>query len=159
MLSERVYCVTIAFKMTEWVGQWICIRFWIKLGTFLHRNYSDDDSEGRSYGQLVIGSFIKTTRSFMHYVLGRVFWQNIKSPRWLSPRRDQIWHSETSGLSQNYNTFEGEEISDHQWDSEKYNRAADGNWENCLRSQGVYFEGDWGVIVLCTMFLVSYLPQ
>ena len=28
-------------------------------------------------------------------------------------------------------------------------------WENCVRSQGAYFEGDWGVIVLCTTFLVS----
>ena len=27
--------------------------------------------------------------------------------------------------------------------------------ENCVRSQGAYFEGDWGIIVLCTMFLVS----
>ena len=48
-------------------------------------------------------------------------------------------------------TFEREEISDLQWDSGKY----DGNWENCVRSQGAYFEGDWSVIVLCTMFLVS----
>ena len=30
-LSERVYCVVIAFKMTEWVQQWICIKFCIKL--------------------------------------------------------------------------------------------------------------------------------
>ena len=52
-------------------------------------------------------------------------------------------------------TFEREEISGHQWDSGKYNRAADGDWENYVRSQGAYFEGDWGVIVLCTMFLVS----
>ena len=51
--------------------------------------------------------------------------------------------------------FEREEISDCQWDSGKYDRAADGNWENCVRSQGAYFEGDWGVTVLCTMFLVS----
>ena len=48
-----------------------------------------------------------------------------------------------------------EEISDHWWDSGKYNGAADGDWENCVRSQGAYFEGDGGVIVLCTMFLVS----
>ena len=27
-------------------------------------------------------------------------------------------------------------------------------WENCVRSQGAYFEGDWGIIVLCTIFLV-----
>ena len=52
-------------------------------------------------------------------------------------------------------TFEREEISGHGWDSGKYHRAADGDWENCVRSQGSYFEGDWGVIVLCTMFLVS----
>ena len=31
------------------------------------------------------------------------------------------------------------------------------HWEICVRSQGAYFEGDWGVIVLCTMFLVSYV--
>ena len=28
-------------------------------------------------------------------------------------------------------------------------------WENCVRSQGAYFEGEWGIIALCTMFLVS----
>ena len=52
-------------------------------------------------------------------------------------------------------TFEKEEISDHRWDSVKYDGAADGNWENCLKSQGAYFEVVWGIIVLCTMFLVS----
>ena len=52
-------------------------------------------------------------------------------------------------------TFEREEVSNHQWDSRKYYRAADGDWENCVRSQRAYFEGDWGIIVLCTVFLVS----
>ena len=33
--------------------------------------------------------------------------------------------------------------------------AAVDDWENCVRSQGAYFEGNWGIIVLCTMFLVS----
>ena len=54
-------------------------------------------------------------------------------------------------------TFEREDISDRQWDSRKHNRAVDGDWENCVRSQGAYFEGDWCVIVLCTMFPVSYI--
>ena len=53
--------------------------------------------------------------------------------------------------------FEREEISDHWWDSGKYGGAADGDWENCVRSQGAYFEGAWGVDVLCTMFLVSLI--
>ena len=52
-------------------------------------------------------------------------------------------------------TFEREEISDHWWDSRKYRGAANGDWENCVKSQDAYFEGDWGVIVLYTMFLVS----
>ena len=52
-------------------------------------------------------------------------------------------------------TFEREEISDHQWDPEKYDGTADGDWENCVRSQGTYFEGDWGTFVISTMFLVS----
>ena len=51
---------------------------------FLHRNYSED-SEGHSCGQLVIGSFMTTTGPLMQHVSCRVFWQNIKSPRWLSP--------------------------------------------------------------------------
>ena len=57
--------------------------------TFLHGNYSDD-SEGCSYGQLVTGSFIMTWL-LMHQVLCRDFWQNIKSPRWLSLLTAQIW--------------------------------------------------------------------
>ena len=44
-------------------------------------------------------------------------------------------------------TFEREAISDHWWDSV--------NTTGQLRSQDAYFEGDWGVIVLWTTFLVS----
>ena len=51
-------------------------------------------------------------------------------------------------------TFEREEISDRRWDSGKYDREADGDWENCVRSLGAYFEWNWGVTVLCTVFLV-----
>ena len=36
----------------------------------------------------------------------------------------------------------------------KIGQAADGYWENCVRSQGAYFERDRGVILLRTMFLV-----
>ena len=37
----------------------------------------------------------------------------------------------------------------------KIQRSSDGDGENCVRSQGAYFEGDWGIIVLCMVFLVS----
>ena len=52
-------------------------------------------------------------------------------------------------------TFEREKISHCWWDSGKYNGAADGDWENYVRSQGAYFEGDWSIIVLCRMSLIS----
>ena len=66
----------------------------------------------------------------------------------LQPRFGTLW---LLGFPKIKITFEGEEISDHRWDSAKLNGATDGNWENCVRSQGAYSEGDWGVIVLCTM--------
>ena len=70
----------------------------------------------------------------------------------LQPRFGVLW---LLAFPQTKITFEREEISDHWWDFRKYNGAADGDWENCVRSQGAYFEGDWGIIVLGTMFLVS----
>ena len=52
-------------------------------------------------------------------------------------------------------TFEREEVPANRWNSRKYDGAADDDWENYVRSQGAYSEGDWDVIVLCTVFLVS----
>ena len=43
---------------------------------------------------------------------------------------------------QTKSTLEREEISDLRWDSGKFDGGADGDWENCVRSQGAYFEGD-----------------
>ena len=73
-LSEHVYCVAVPFQMTEWVEQRICIKFCVKL------EYSSvdslDDSEGHSYRQLEIGSFIKTKRPLPHLISNRAFWWN-----------------------------------------------------------------------------------
>ena len=41
----------------------------------------------------------------LHHVLCRVFWWNIKSPRWLCPARAHIWCPVTSGFSLNSNHF------------------------------------------------------
>ena len=49
--------------------------------------------------------------------------------------------------------FERDEISDLQGDSGKYDRAADGDVENCVRSQGAYFER--GVRCHCPLYSVS----
>ena len=84
------------------------------------------------------------------------FWETSNHPgdlACLQPRFGALW---LLAFPKTKITFEREEISDCWWDSGKYDRAADGNWENCVRSQGAYFEGDWAIIVICTMFLVSY---
>ena len=70
----------------------------------------------------------------------------------LQPRFGTLWYV---AFPKTKITFERKEISDCQRDSGKYDRAADGDRENCVKSQATYFEGDWGIIVLCTMFLLS----
>ena len=70
----------------------------------------------------------------------------------LQPRFGALW---LLAFPKTKITFERDEISDCWWDPGKYDGAADGDWEKFVRSQGAYFEGDWDVIVLCTMFLVS----
>ena len=93
---------------------------------FFHRNYSDD-SEGLSYGQLVIGSFIIAICPLMHHVFARVWGKILNHPGDsdpLQPRFGILW---LLAFAKTKITFEGEEISDHQWDSGKYDGAADGN--------------------------------
>ena len=66
-LSGHVYCAAIAFKMTQWAEQRICIKFCVRLE---HSSTEDwGDSEGCSYGQLGIGSFSTTTHLLVHHVL------------------------------------------------------------------------------------------
>ena len=69
----------------------------------------------------------------------------------LQPRFGTLW---LLAFPKTKITFKREAISVHSWDSGKYYVATDVNWESCVRSQGAYTEGDWGIIVLCTMFLV-----
>ena len=139
--------------MTKRVEQQICIILALSLN-LLHRN-NLDDSEGCTCGQAEIGHVTTTTHLHMHHIACRVFLQNNNhtgdsAP--LQPRCGALW---PLAFPKTKITFEREEISDHQRDSGKYNRVADGDRKNCTRSQGAYFEGDQGVIVLCTMFLVS----
>ena len=91
----------------------------------------------------------------MHHVSCRDFAETSNHPgdsAPLQPRFGTLW---LLAFPQTKITFERKNISDHRWDSGKYDRAADGDWKICVRLQGAYFEEDWGVIVLCTLFLVS----
>ena len=146
--------MAITFKVTERVDQWICIKCCVKL------EHSSTETILMIQKAAAIGNW------------------------WLAALSRQCIHScitshaEFFGKTSNHQvtqhlpiaqisalwllafpkikiTFERGEISDHWWDSGKYSRAADGDWENCVRSQDAYFEGDWGNIVLCIMFLTS----
>ena len=96
-----------------------------------------------------------TTCLLIHHVSCRVFWWNFKSPRWLRPLQLRFGILRLLTFPKTKITFERWKISDSWWDVGKYEGAAYGNWENCVRSQGAFFEEDWGIIVLYTMFLVS----
>ena len=124
-LSEHVYCVATPFKMAEWLEQWICNKFCIKVEHY-SRNYYYD-SEGCSYEKLVIGSFIMTAHSLIHHIRVQFFSKTSNYPgdsAPLQPRFGAVW---PLALPQTKITFEREAISDCQWDSGKYDRAADIN--------------------------------
>ena len=139
----------------DWVEQWICIKFHIRQNSFLHGNYLGD-SEDLSYGQLVIGSFITTMYPLYITSHAEFFCETSNYPGDSAPLQPRFGTLRHLAFPKTIITFEREEISDHQWDSGKYNRAADGDWENCEVLRCLLWRG-WGVTVLCTMFLVFYI--
>ena len=154
MVSEHVYCVAVTFKMTDRVEQWICIQFCVKL------QRSSTETIGMIQKAAATGSWWLTASSqqcagscIMSHV--EFFCETSNHPGdsvLLQPRFGTLW---LLAFPKTKIPFEREEISDHQWDSGKYDRAADGDWGSYVRSQGAHFEGDWGVTVLCAVLLVS----
>ena len=153
-LSEHVYCVAITFKITEWVEQWICIKFCIKL------EHSPTETIWMIQETVTVGNWWLTASSWQHAcscirTSAVFFGKTSNHPGDPAPLQPRFGTLQLLAFPQTKITFEREEISDCWWNSGKYDAAADGDWENIVRSQGAYFEGDWGVIVLCTVFLVS----
>ena len=82
-LGDYVYCVAVAFKMTEWVEQWICIRFCIMhehslVVTILIIQKATSRATGDWH--LHQSNVLTWASCFM-----QSFWQNIKPSMWLSP--------------------------------------------------------------------------
>ena len=86
-LSEHVYYVAVAFKMTELVKQWICIRFFVKL------EHSLVEIIWMIQKAAAMGKWWLATSSRQHthscITSCAVSWRNITSLRWLSPRYSQ----------------------------------------------------------------------
>ena len=149
-LSEHVYCVAVAFKMTELVEQQTYIKFCITL------EHSSAESIQMIQKAAAMGNWWLTALSLQHAYLcimscAELFGETSDYPGDSAPLQPRFG---ALGLLAFPKTEITLEISDHWWDSGKYNGAVDDDWENCVRSQGAYSEGDWGIIVLCTMFLV-----
>ena len=152
-LSEHVYCVAVTFKMVEWVEQWICIRFHMKLersspetiqltqkATAMGNWWLAASSWPQAHSCIVLCSFF--VKPQIAQVTQPPYCPDlVPGDSWLFPKLKS--------------PLKGKRFLDHWWDSGTYHGAADGDWENCVKSQGAYFEGDWGITVLWTMFLVS----
>ena len=128
LLSEHAYCVAVSFKMTEWIEQPICIKFSFKLEhSSMETIRMIQKSSAMGNWWLVASSHLLMQRFLAkHQIL-----QVAQHP--LRPRFSTLWFL---AFPKTKITFEREEISDNQWDSGKYNY----NWENCVKSQGTYFE-------------------
>ena len=156
-----------AFKMTEQVEQQICIRFCIKLGYSLAKLFGwfrRPQLWATGDWQLLHDNVLAYASRLSCEERWNVFGETSNHPGDSAPLQPRFGTLRLLAFPKTKVIFEKEEISDHQWDSGKYNKAADGNWgptcashcaSHCVRSQGVYFERDLGVIVLCIMFLVS----
>ena len=126
LLSEHVYCVAVAFKMTKWVEQWLCIKFSLSLN-------------------IPPWKLFRWFRRWQLWATGD--WQLHRDN---TPSQCLMSHVEVFGETSNHSgdsaplelrfcalkilafpiikiTFEREAIAESQWDSGKYNGAADGN--------------------------------
>ena len=138
LLSEHVYCEAVAFKMTEWVEQRICIKFWITLEYFsaetiwmIQKAAAMDNWWLAASPQQCACSWISSPTQF--------FGNTSNHPGESSPLQPRFGSLRLLAFPKAKVPFDREEISDYRWGSEKYDKAADGNWENRVRSQGAYF--------------------
>ena len=124
-LSEHVYCVVITFKMTEQVEQWICIKFCIglniplwKLFKWFRRLQLWATSDWQlHHHNMPAHADITSCEEF--------FGKTSNHPGDSMPL--QLRFGALLFFPKTKITFEREDISDHQWDSIKYEVSADGD--------------------------------
>ena len=152
-LSEHVYCVAVAFKVIAWGEQQFCIRFCIKL------EHSSVGTVRMIQKAAVMGSrWLDSSRQCApSYVTSdTVFVKTSNHPGDLSPLQPRFGTLRLLAGTKTKITFERGKISNHQWDSGKYNGATDGDWENCVRSQGTWKGTEVSLsCVQCFLYLVS----
>ena len=153
---EHVYCVAVAFKMTEWVEQRICIRFYIKPEhSSLETIQMIQKATGMGKWWLAASSWQRTHSCIASRT--EFFGKTSNHPGDSAPLQPKIGTLRLLAFPKIKITLQREEISDHQWNSGQYNGAADGNWENCVRAQGAALKETETSLsyVQCFLYLVS----
>ena len=137
-LSEYAYCVAFAFQMTEGVEQWICIIFYVKL------RHSSVETIQMIQKATAIGNW---WQSFLaKHQISQVTQPSYSSDLvpcdfWLFPKLNHLWKGRDFRLLMRFRKL---------WQGSWWRLGELYEVPKCLS-----FEGDWGIIVLCTMFLVS----
>ena len=135
-----MYCVVITFKMTEWrnksaskfvlslnIPPWKLLGWFRRLQLWATGDWQLHQGNLPTHASRPMQSFLADTSNH---------------PRDSAPLLPRFGTLSLLAFLKTKITFEREEISHRQLDSEKYNRTATGNWEHCVRSQCAYFEGD-----------------
>ena len=81
LLSECVYCVAVASKVTEWVEQWIYIKFYITLEhSSMETIWMIQKAAAMGNWWLAASSWQHTRSCITYHVLGRVFSETSNPP-------------------------------------------------------------------------------
>ena len=139
--------------MTERAEEWICIKFCIKLEHSLEETTQMIQKDTAMSNWWLAAS--SNNASANGSLLVQFFGKTSNHPGDSAPLQPRFGVLRHLIFPKTKITFEREEISDHLWDSGKYDGAADGDWENCVWSQGAYFEGEWQCHCPMSMFLIS----
>ena len=143
-------------KMTEWVEQPISIEFCIEL------EHSSTEAIWMIQKAAAMGNWWLAASSWQH-TRSRItscaeFFDKISNdPGDSAPLQPRFGALQLLAFSKTKVTFEREEISDHQWDSETYDQAADSDWETVWVSKGPTLKGTEVSLsyVQCFLYLVS----
>ena len=140
----------------DWVEQQICIKFCIKLEHSFVETIQMIQKPAAMDNWWLAASSQQCACSCITFHTD-IFGETSNHPGDSAPLHPRFGTLQLWAFPKTKITFEREEISDCRWDSGKYDGAADGDWENCVRSQGA-----WGLRHHCPTYNVScilYLLQ
>ena len=123
-LSEHVYCVVLAFKMTEWVEQWICIKFSIKLEHFSAETSLMIQKAAAKGNWWWAASPRQGTCSCI-MSCAEIFCETSNHPSESAPLHRRFGALWLLAFHKTEITFEREEIADYQWD---FRTIQQGRW-------------------------------